>query len=736
MSLNYEFINNVDPLVKAEIQRRENVYWPSGHIDNEALTWNYQKTAYLTMRAVNVKKIYEQEGSNLPNSPSTSTQNAVQGKTLDWRKSTLEETLANFDYNDAERTQIGEEVTVISTMINPSAPILDLYNDKGTIKGAVINSAEISSDGTYGSILRTTVNFTVFDRFELDRYIDNFLRPGRDIELEYGWTVNDNIKQNHGKIRGTVYNFNFSAKADGSWDCTLNALGPSSMTYGFGLDQQGTNKPDADWIDSPKGKTLAEVFKTIIDTTDKDEASDVIVTGNCKKRSIATSYHILKPTSTINNTGFNEIYSYTYKLPLARELTISGIFNVIGAYYTGFIYGISGMGKAAASNNKNSKIDDTLVSTPYMSLRDLINLINLTIVNSTKISIPLYTFNAFNKAGSILEEEVCNAELNEYLKGVGPSNLSKFVFSTQINGANSPRLDFNIGESFTPPIKRGGLTTCQLPDLILFNVNYLYSTIQNILSNDTNLTGKKIVTFLSNIFNELNTNTGGWISLVIKDSPIDPNTHRSEYLSIRNENYTPSTIKLDDPLVFKAFTKGSVVRNLSVEASVPDAIQAEVATYTRAGQSYVGSGDSTAEADASLLELRTSLFNLNNSFMDNINNDEQKMQSSLSKWQNEVQGIYRKMFAITQGQTLAGNIVSKYNIGNLGTAIFPIKLKVTLDGIEGFQYGNSVTSNWLPKQYIDADRKKKIYWTVIKIRHRIENNDWSTELDTIYRVNT
>jgi hypothetical protein len=735
MPLNYDFINNVDPLVKKEIQRRENVYWPAGHINNQALAWNYQKTAYLTMRAINITKIYEQEGSNLPNSPSTATQNAVQGNKLDWRKATKEEVLANFDYNESERTQIGEEVNIISTMVNPSAPILDLYNDKGTIKGAVINSAEISSDGTYGSILRTTVNFTVFDRFELDRYIDNFLRPGRDIELEYGWTVNDNIKQNQGKIRGTIYNFNFSAKADGTWDCTLNALGPSSMTYGFGLDQQGTNKPEADSIDSPKGKTLAEIFKTIIDTTEKDETSDIIVTENCKKRSISTSYHLLKPTSTINNTGFNEVYSYTYKLPLSRELTISGMFNVLGAYFVGLQYGISGAGKAAKSNNKNTKIDDTLVSTSYMTLRDLINLINLTIVNSSKVSIPLYTFNGFSEDGSILEEEICNADLNEYLKGVGPSNLSKFVFSTQINGAGSPRLDFNIGESFTPPIIRGGMTTCQLPDLILFNVNYLYTTIQNILSNDTNLTGKKIVTFLSNIFNELNTCTGGWISLIIKDSPLDPNTHRSEYLSIRNENYTPA-IKLDDPLIFKAFTKGSVVRNLSVDASVPDAIQAEVATYTRAGQSYVGSGDSAAEADSSLLDLRTSLFNLNNNFMDNINNDEQQMQSSLSKWQNEVQGIYRKMFAITQGQTLAGNIVSKYNIGNLGTAIFPIKLKVTLDGIEGFQYGNSVTTNWLPKQYIDADRKKKIYWTVVKIRHIIQNNDWSTELDTIYRVNT
>lgn len=267
MPLNYNFINNVDPLVKAEIERREGLYWPAGHINNEALAWNYQKTAYLTMRAINVFKIYKQEGSNLPGSPLTKTKNATQRNILDWRTTTLDEAVADFNYNDAERVQIGEEVSVISTMVNPSKPILDLYNDKGTIKGAVINSAEITSDKTLGAILRTTVNFTVFDRFQLDKYIDNFLRPGREIELEYGWTVNDNIKQNQGKIRAIVYNFTFSAKEDGSWSCTLNALGPTTMTYGFGLDQQGTKKIDAALLVSPKGKSLSEIFKTIIDST-------------------------------------------------------------------------------------------------------------------------------------------------------------------------------------------------------------------------------------------------------------------------------------------------------------------------------------------------------------------------------------------------------------------------------------------------------------------------------------
>jgi hypothetical protein len=118
--------------------------------------------------------------------------------------------------------------------------------------------------------------------------------------------------------------------------------------------------------------------------------------------------------------------------------------------------------------------------------------------------------------------------------------------------------------------------------------------------------------------------------------------------------------------------------------------------------------------------------------MENIVVDDTKTQTSLSNWQSQVRAIYRQMFNINQGGVLAGkgSAISAYSLANLKTAIFPIKLKVTLDGIEGFQYGNAITTNWIPIQY----REKNVYWTVVKIRHMIQNNDWTTELETIYRV--
>ena len=93
---------------------------------------------------------------------------------------------------------------------------------------------------------------------------------------------------------------------------------------------------------------------------------------------------------------------------------------------------------------------------------------------------------------------------------------------------------------------------------------------------------------------------------------------------------------------------------------------------------------------------------------------------------------YRKLSSIQQSLTLNadGSIGGLNNILDLKTAVFPIYLKLTLDGINGFLYGNAITTNWLPTQYRDS----RIYWTVTKIRHRIENNDWITELEAIYRV--
>jgi hypothetical protein len=95
-----------------------------------------------------------------------------------------------------------------------------------------------------------------------------------------------------------------------------------------------------------------------------------------------------------------------------------------------------------------------------------------------------------------------------------------------------------------------------------------------------------------------------------------------------------------------------------------------------------------------------------------------------------VQELYRLIFQKAKQAVLEGDNSLWSRLFNLKTAMFPIKLKIKLDGIDGFKQGNSITTNWLPTGYSN----KNCYFTILKISHTISNNDWYTELEAIYRV--
>jgi hypothetical protein len=74
----------------------------------------------------------------------------------------------------------------------------------------------------------------------------------------------------------------------------------------------------------------------------------------------------------------------------------------------------------------------------------------------------------------------------------------------------------------------------------------------------------------------------------------------------------------------------------------------------------------------------------------------------------------------------------KNTSGGLNSLPYPIDFSATLDGIEGFQFGNTVTTNYLPAVY----QNNRVAFTVTKIDHTIQNNDWTTTVATICRLLT
>jgi hypothetical protein len=730
MALNYQFYNNTLQDVKDEIHRRERAYWPEGHINNSALAWNYQKTAYLILKALKVTYTPEtkQTGPFVATTPTPV--NTFSGQLPSRTTPASYKVETN---NDAP----------VKSIQTPTAPILELYGpdytkSNGTLKGAVLNSAEINVEGTYGSILKISVNFTVFDKDELDNYMNSFLRPGVDIGLEWGWTVDEfagnkgnpdaddpPVYVNKSDIHGTVVNFSFSAKEDGTWDCSLQALGPSAMTYGFNADaKDSTNtKPDPSNFAT---YGILDLFRIIQDDVeDMYEKGDKVETNdgttNCKKiwMSQVTGYF------DVNSTSFNPNTATLKK----KEGPIIYIYDLPSGFTPGTTS--TTVSPYGGANTSTTTAKTSTEKKAFITLDNLISVINRKINNLSRRGLPNYTFYKDGK-------DICvGTGLNDLFLQTGPAE-PKFAFTTQRNGEPGSTFQHSLslrgsGETFVNQIA-AGTNNIPIQHLVLVSVEFINEELHKILGGDKYAKDKKILSFLRLLFQQLETETGGIIDLELVP---ERNLNGSIVsISIVNKNGVPDgALDNINPFPIKMMTKGSVVRAMSIESKVPDAVHTEVATFTRSGLSY---GDS--EADNSITptssktvvaELLKELLNLNKSYFNNVGTDAKKV-TSRNKFNASVRDIYKKLFSIQQSLTLNtdGSLGGINNILDLKTAVFPIYLKLTLDGINGFLYGNAITTNWLPKQYRDS----RIYWTVTKIRHMIQNNDWITELEAIYRV--
>lgn len=732
MSLNYQFYNNTLQDVKDEIHRRERAYWPDGHINNEALAWNYQKTAYIILKALKVTYTPETTQTGpfpmAPNTPVNTFSGQLPSRT----------TPASYKVEPNSNAPV-------KSIQTPTAPILELYGpdytkSNGTLKGAVLNSAEINVEGTYGSILKITVNFTVFDKDELDNYMNSFLRPGVDIGLEWGWTVDEfagnkgnpdagdlPVYVNKSDIHGTVFNFSFSAKEDGTWDCSLQAYGPSAMTYGFNADaKDSTNtKPDPSNFAT---YGILDLFRIIQDNVEDMYEKGDIVTGRtekdaCKKiwMSQVTGYFDINSTSnnpftaTLDKKEGPIIYIYNLPSGFTPETTETLI-----------------RGKAALETSNTTSAEVTsFEKKAFITLDNLISLINDKINNLSRRGLPNYTFYKDGK-------DICvGTGLDDLFLQTGPAE-PKFAFTTQRNGAPGSSFQHVLSlrgstENFASQIAIG-TNNIPIQHLVLVSVEFINEELHKILGGDKYVKDKKILSFLRLLFQQLETETGGIIDLELVP---ERNLNGSIVsISIINKNGVPDNA-LDNikPFQIKMMTKGSVVRAMSIESKVPDAIATEVATFTRSGLSYgeseAGNSITPVESKVVIFELANELLKLNSDYLNNLGETQERI-TSRNKFSASVRDIYKKLFSIQQSLTLNtdGSLGGINNILDLKTAVFPIYLKLTLDGINGFLYGNAITTNWLPKQYRDS----RIYWTVTKIRHRIENNDWITELEAIYRV--
>lgn len=330
----------------------------------------------------------------------------------------------------------------------------------------------------------------------------------------------------------------------------------------------------------------------------------------------------------------------------------------------------------------------------YVSLERIVELINKMLKSNSK------------KYGSL--ELVCNGDVTIGLK---PKDAKAFV------SADPTKVIFpgygNYGKNnFSFDSYDGEFTDGDLSK-VMINTDHI-STIFMDMARQFNETKKpgdySIANFLGRIFSLVNQCSGGLYKLSCAQDTDDQTK-----MLILDSDAVPNGVK---PLSLNAVSQNGVCRSVSLVSKVPS----DMATVA------------FVEAQSSLTSHQPKAFA-------SVGNDPETPTASTQPTADAIK-------ALDEGGCTPANIAAlqsaleaertgvtnqKTKNGYSSSTIIPLEFTATLDGVEGFKFGNVVTTNVMPAKYYD-NAGSKVVFCVTTVEHDISGNDWTTTVNTVCRL--
>lgn len=206
---------------------------------------------------------------------------------------------------------------------------------------------------------------------------------------------------------------------------------------------------------------------------------------------------------------------------------------------------------------------------------------------------------------------------------------------------------------------------------------------------------------LNNIFDMIYRNSGGLYRPYIS-------TDHDNKWHLVDGNYFPNSV---EPLVIPAMSKNSVVRSISLQS----ALTSEYATAAFIG----GASTATRWSTDALAEVFPGA------------------EGEAIKVKDATEAVDLACTNMDKGGVTVENVTSleaamrkaALAVQNSQKQLIPLELSVTVDGIEGFEFGDAITTNYLPSGYFG-----KVAFVVTRVDHNISGGDWTTTLSTACRV--
>lgn len=259
---------------------------------------------------------------------------------------------------------------------------------------------------------------------------------------------------------------------------------------------------------------------------------------------------------------------------------------------------------------------------------------------------------------------------------------------------------------------------------IMISVDWLNSIFPNMGEKEdaSKSADISISAFLGKVFDSVYQNSGKRIALSLTN---DPKDKTGKKWLVVDTNYADGAVNI---FTFQAFNKYSVCRSISLNSKVPS----EMATAA-----FVAPGASAGYPQGTQLGK-------------NVHEDE-PAKIDYNKEFDELLALFdateppkkpAKGEQLNAGPTDA-NISSMQSIlsaiftngpDGKGMSIpYPMGFSVTVDGVDGIVFGNTVNTNYLPSIY-KSKSGTKIVFTVTTVEHNITIGDWTTTINTVCRL--
>jgi len=148
---------------------------------------------------------------------------------------------------------------------------LGMYDQKyGVPRNPILEEVRISNQGSYGALQVADIRFRCFTLEQVDKFENDILKPGSDVEIKYGWSSGrvssraqtnkihpKNIDPSIDTYRGITYNFNIAMENSLEWVITLKSVGEGFFLSG--LSANASSKiVDANLTDAEHPKILSD----------------------------------------------------------------------------------------------------------------------------------------------------------------------------------------------------------------------------------------------------------------------------------------------------------------------------------------------------------------------------------------------------------------------------------------------------------------------------------------------